>query len=89
MPVPSHQVPSSTMKNRSVEWECGRLMLPGSQRIRITYGPGFVGSPNSTACSLVPAALRTHLMSAGATKSTALRSMSLEGDRRHGEGHDS
>src|SRR5688572_11665155 len=43
----------------------------------MTYGPGFVGSPNKTACSFVPASLRTNLISAGATKLTALRSMSL------------
>src|SRR5262245_40403943 len=51
-------------------------MLPGSHLIRITYGPGFAGSPNSTACSFVPAAFLTHLMSPGGVKSTAVRSRS-------------
>jgi len=49
-------------------------MLPGSHFRRTTYGPGLAGSPNRIACSLVPAALRTHLMSAGSVKSTMLRS---------------
>ena len=30
-PLPTHQVPESTMKKRSFGWKCGRLMLPGSQ----------------------------------------------------------
>src|SRR5712691_1919888 len=51
-------------------------MLPGSHLIRTTYGPGLLGSPNSTADSLVPAAFLTHLMSAGVLKSTAVRSTS-------------
>src|SRR6266850_1718558 len=51
-------------------------MLPGSHLIRATYGPGLLGSPNSTACSLVPAAFLIHLMSDGVWKSTAVRSMS-------------
>src|SRR5262245_47418115 len=51
-------------------------MLPGSHFSRTTYGPGLLGSPNSTADSLVPAALRTHLMSEGTMKSTAARSTS-------------
>src|SRR5262245_52843289 len=51
-------------------------MLPGSHLMRTTYGPGLLGSPKSTACSLVPAAFRTHLISAGEVKSTAVRSMS-------------
>ncbi len=51
-------------------------MFPGNHLMRTTYGPGLLGSPKSRACSFVPAALRTHLMSAGAVKSTALRSMS-------------
>ena len=51
-------------------------MFPGSHLTRTTYGPGLLGSPNSTACSFVPAAFRTHLMLAGIVKSTALRSMS-------------
>src|ERR1700675_2379305 len=51
-------------------------MFPGNHLMRTTYGPGFDGSPNSTACSLVPAAFLTHLMSAGTVKSTAARSRS-------------
>src|SRR5207247_2514122 len=54
-----------TTKKRSFGWKCGRLMLPGSHLMRTTYGPGLLGSPKSTACSLVPAAFRTHLTSAG------------------------
>ena len=30
-PLPTHQVPESTMKKRSFGWKCGRLMWPGSQ----------------------------------------------------------
>src|SRR5512143_171601 len=55
---------------------CGRLKLPGSHLMRMTYGPGLLGSPNSTAVSLVPAALRTHLISLGGTTSTAFGSTS-------------
>src|SRR2546426_10712534 len=51
-------------------------MLPGNHLMRTTYGPGLPGSPNSTACSFVPAAFRTHVMSDGVLKSTAVRSMS-------------
>ena len=51
-------------------------MFPGSHLSRTTYGPGLLGSPKSTADSLVPAALRTHLISAGVFQSTAVRSMS-------------
>src|SRR2546426_6160629 len=40
----------------------------------ISYGPGLLGSPNSTADSFVPAAFLTHLISAGVLKSTAARS---------------
>ena len=29
-PEPTHQVPETTMKKRSLGWKCGRLMLPGS-----------------------------------------------------------
>src|SRR5262245_9560635 len=29
-PEPTHQVPDTTMKKRSLGWKCGRLMLPGS-----------------------------------------------------------
>src|SRR5690349_15000688 len=47
-------------------------MLPGNHFTRTTYGPGLLGSPNSTACSLVPAALRTHVMSAGVLKGAAM-----------------
>src|SRR4029077_1907075 len=65
-----------TTKNRSVLWMCGRLMLPGSHLMRMTYGPGLLGSPNSTACSLVPAELRTHLISPGGTTNTAFGSTS-------------
>src|SRR5262249_55794025 len=67
----------STTKKRSFGWKCGRLMLPGNHLMRTTYGPGLLGSPYSTACSFVPAAFRTHLMSAGVVKSTAVRSMSV------------
>src|SRR2546426_8423470 len=51
-------------------------MLPGNHLMRTTYGPGLLGSPNSTACSFVPAAFRTHAMSDGVLKSTEVRSMS-------------
>src|SRR5262249_12244335 len=51
-------------------------MLPGNHFTRTTYGPGLLGSPNSTADSFVPAAFRTHLISDGVLKSTAVRSMS-------------
>src|SRR5206468_608099 len=51
-------------------------MVPGNHLTRTTYGPGLLGSPKSTADSFVPAAFRTHLMSAGVLKSTAVRSMS-------------
>src|SRR5687767_10356288 len=50
-------------------------MLPGSHRSRITYGPGFSGSPKRTAVSLVPAAFLTHLMFSGVMNSTALLSI--------------
>jgi hypothetical protein len=33
-PVPTHQVPEMTAKNRSWGWKCGRLMLPGSHLMR-------------------------------------------------------
>ena len=75
-PVPIHQVPEITTKKRSLGWKCGRLMFPGSHFRRTTYGPGLLGSPNSTACSFVPAAFLTHLISAGGVKSTAVRSSS-------------
>src|SRR5215472_17325486 len=51
-------------------------MLPGNQRTRTTYGPGLLGSPKRMACSLVPAAFFTHLISEGGMKSTAERSRS-------------
>ena len=40
-------------------------MFPGNHLMRMTYGPGLLGSPNSTADSFVPAAFLTHLISAG------------------------
>src|SRR5690242_11778 len=55
---------------------CGRLKLPGSHLMRMTYGPGLLGSPNSTAVSFVPAELRTHLISLGGTTCTAFGSTS-------------
>src|SRR5258706_12756069 len=51
-------------------------MLPGSHLRRTTYGPGLLGSPNNTACSLVPAAFLIHLISDGVWNSTAVRSIS-------------
>src|SRR5262245_10836095 len=51
-------------------------MLPGSHLIRITYGPGLLGSPNHVADSLVTAAFLTHFTWSGATTSTAFGSTS-------------
>src|SRR5262249_51585566 len=58
-PVPTHQVPESTVMNRSLGWKWGRLIWCGPHLIRTMYGPGLLGSPRITA-SFAPSGVSFH-----------------------------
>ncbi len=40
-PDPTHQVPDTTMKKRSLGWKCGRLILPGQPLQQNGVRPGL------------------------------------------------
>ena len=69
LPVPTHQVPDRTAKKRS--WGAVRPAHVAGQPLDAhTYGPAC-SDRRTIRLPFVPAAFRTHLMSAGVVKSTA------------------
>src|SRR5438876_355998 len=74
-PIAKYIVPLTTVTCSSVGCQCGGTLAPAGCRIRMTKGPAFSGSPESTAsfAPAPPGGEGRHLISPGASMTCAAR----------------
>src|SRR2546426_10081206 len=74
-PIAKYSVPLTTVTFSSVGCQCGGTLAPAGCRMRITKGPDFSGSPESTAsfAPAPPGGKGRHLIAPGASMTCAAR----------------